>query len=82
MSKTIQLGLYFGALCPSISEQIKEQLNYADDVMLEFDKDADAITRLYGGGIITDSEKTKAHKRLTKQITKYLNGLKRADIET
>lgn len=72
----ITLNLHFGALHPNISEQIKEQLNYTDNTILEFDKDANAITRLYLGGVSTDSEKRKACKRLMKQITKYLNSLK------
>jgi len=71
----MELGLHFGALAPSISEQIKVHLNYADDEIEQFSKLGQEIIELYVCDIITDSEKTKACNRLMKKITKYLNNL-------
>ncbi len=60
----MKLGLCFGALSPSISEQIKEQLNYIDETVLGFDEDAKSLVRVYLGGLITDGENEKARKLL------------------
>ena len=68
----MRIGLHFGALTESVSKQLSEQFNTPIDLP-EFDKDAEALVRIYIRGIISDSENTKARKRLIKKITAYLN---------
>lgn len=63
MSETI--GLHFGALAPRPSKQVNLETNDA----AHFDKDADAIDRLYLRGILTTSETQRARQRLVNQIT-------------
>lgn len=68
----MKLYLHFGALTKSVSEQIKEQLNYTDKNLEQFDKDADALVRVHVRSIITDGDVAKARIRLNKAIAKYL----------
>lgn len=74
----MEIGIHFGALAPSVSEQVQKQLNYTDAKLLEFDKDANALVRVYMSGIITDGENRKARQRLMKQVTRHLNSLKKS----
>jgi len=67
------LELRFGALTKSVSEQLQEQFGDPNISLPEFDKDAEAIVRVYVRGIILDSESRKARKRLMKKIANYLN---------
>ncbi len=69
----MKLKLYFGALTESVSKQLQKQFNNPDFSLPEFDKDAEALVRVYVRGIISDSENEKARKRLMKKITNYLN---------
>ena len=69
----MKLELRFGAMTESVSEQVQRQYNEPTVDLPEFDKDADAITRVYVRGIITDAEAGKARQRLMKKITRYLN---------
>jgi len=73
----MKLELNIGALSPSISEQVKEQLNYTDGDIEYFSELGTSIVDLYINDIITSSEKTKACNRLMKKITKHLNSLKK-----
>ena len=59
------MDIVLGALCPKLSEQIPGLSEH-------YDRDADAITRLVIRGILTDSEATKARKRLLKRIERDL----------
>ena len=68
----MELKIHFGALASPISEQIRNQLNYTDDNIKHFDKDADALVRVHGRGIITDNDVRLGRIRLNKTITKYL----------
>jgi hypothetical protein len=68
-----EIALHFGALSPSVSEQLSEQgLTVTDEKFstLQWDKDAEAITRLYLRGLLTDSQKQAAHKKLFNKIKK------------
>ena len=64
-----KLDLKLGAMCTSIREQVKEQLDYSDDTIPWFDKDSKALLHLYIRGIITDKEHKDASKRLMKKRT-------------
>lgn len=72
--KAETLELYFGALVPSINEQLVEQgiTNLGTDV-IDFQRAADAITYLVVHSYITDSEKQKSHRRLFKKIVAAVN---------
>lgn len=71
--ETGQLEIYFGALAPKVSEQIKAQGFSAEpDILEHWDKDAYAITRLHVRGCLSDAEVHKARRRLMRSITKKL----------
>ena len=67
----MRLELHFGALTDPVSKQLSEQFKTPIDLP-QFDKDADALVRVYVRGIISDSENKKARQRLMKKITAYL----------
>lgn len=69
-----RIELHFGALAPSLKEQLEPQLQgiqegIADEKLEHFQRDADAIVRLYVRGLIPDSIKASAYKKLAKNIT-------------
>ena len=57
------MQISFGALSPKLSEQIP-------GLPEQYDRDAEAITRLLVRGILTESETHKARKRLIKSFEK------------
>jgi predicted Ser/Thr protein kinase len=59
------MDIKLGALSPKLSEQIESLPEI-------FDKDADAITRLYIRGLLTDLETKKARKRLVKMANTWI----------
>lgn len=61
-------GIRFGAMAPKVSEQVAIPEDLADQV----DGNADAITRLYLHGLLTDSEARAARVRLLKKLDKDL----------
>jgi len=65
------IGIHFGALCPSIAEQLIEQgvVTIPDDIN-HFQEDADAVTRLVIRGLITDSQASAARRKLLKKIVR------------
>lgn len=66
-----KIQIQLGALCPNLSEQLKD---HAPADKLEFlDRIADSITLLSLHGIITESQVTQARKRLMKRIEKVLS---------
>ena len=70
-----KLELAFGALVPDLDEQLKNQgitKLGRPQFITEFQNDADAITRLGLRGLLVDSEKDKARKRLLGKIVEYL----------
>ncbi len=69
----MQLSLVFGALAKTVSQQVQEQFGDLAIDLPHFDEDAEALTRAYIRGLLTDSEIYKARKRLMKKITSYLN---------
>lgn len=62
-----KLNIRFGAMVPPLAEQIGEILNVDT-----YQKDADAVVRLYLRGVITDTEKQNANKRLFKMIEQQI----------
>lgn len=65
------IGIHFGALSPSVWEQLSEQGFTADEKDLKhWDQDAQAITRLHLRGMLTDSQKQAAQKKLFNRIKK------------
>jgi hypothetical protein len=72
MKRGKTIGLVFGALAEPILDQLREQgvrasiLSSVD--ALNFQKDADAITRLAVRGILPEAEKRAAHRRLLRRI--------------
>jgi len=63
-------GLHFGALAKPIADQLHEQgLKYDVDRLEQFQKDADAITRLAIRNYLPDSVKRNIHKKLLRFIT-------------
>ena len=69
-----KLSLVYGALCPSISKQLKKQKLKFDPKKVEvFEKEAEAILRLrFGTGILTDSMAHKCRQKLHNAITKHV----------
>lgn len=59
------MDVHFGALCPKLIEQVGD-LPSID----QFQKDADAIVRLYLRGLIPDKIKQDCNKKLFKKIEK------------
>lgn len=65
----MKLLLEFGAMAPDISQQLAYQgLTAKARAIAHWQKDADAITRLSVRGMLSDSEKSKARRRLLKTI--------------
>lgn len=65
------VALHFGAMAPSISEQLEGQGLTAEPAdLLHWQKDADAITRLTVRQMLPESQAHAARKRLMKKIAK------------
>lgn len=61
--------LRFGALAPDIKKQLASQGLYLPPVSADrFQVLANAVTQLYIAGIISESAKVAAHKKLMKRI--------------
>ncbi len=67
----MKLEICFGLLADSISKQVSSQLG-SQIKLPYFDEDAKAIARLYIRGLITDSEKERARRKLIKKIIAHL----------
>jgi len=64
------LVLYFGALAKPLTRQLHDQgLKYDAERLEQFQKDADAITRLAIRNYLPDSVKRNIHKKLLRFIT-------------
>ena len=76
----MNIGLHFGALSDSVTDQLKQQnVNFDISKAKQFDKMADALTTLHLGGILTDSMRHKCNAKLHAKIVKHVcekNGLK------
>lgn len=70
-----KIGLSFGCLCPPLRKQLKIQsidVNKLEDLP-KWETLRHSISMCAAHGIITDSEREKAYKRLMKMIMKELN---------
>lgn len=63
------ISLVFGAISPSIQKQLAKQ-RIKISLSPHWQKDADAISRLYVRGLLTDSQVHSARGKLLKQIAK------------
>ena len=74
MSKKLQLR--FGALCPAIKDQLKEQdFLFGKDEVKYFQEDADAITRLRVRGYLPDSQLDKIRQKLVNRVSEHIESL-------
>jgi len=62
------MKLRFGAMVPSLREQIGFDLKNLD----QYQKDADAIVRLFLRDLLSDSKKQECNRRLLKRIEKAI----------
>jgi hypothetical protein len=70
--------LQFGALCPPLEEQLRTQGLTLDLVPMSrhhLQRDIDEVTRLAIRGVITESERNRARKRLMQTIKNHLKPL-------
>jgi hypothetical protein len=69
----MKLSLSFGAIVPSIYEQlIAAGFKVTRSQIDPFQHDAEALSRLTVRGIMTQKESDKSYERLIKSIAKYL----------
>ena len=70
---TDQIEMRFGALSPSISEQLKAQnVEFDPEACALWEKASDAISLLAVHGFLTNRERHAANKRLFTRIRKAL----------
>ena len=72
------IKISFGALSPPIGEQLRDQGFKLDLTPLSrelLQQDNDQVTRLFIRGILTESETSKARKRIFKIISKQAKPL-------
>lgn len=68
------MKLVFGAMCPSIENQLTEQgVKFKSRTIDNFQRCSEAIIRLRIQGILNLSDCKKAEQRLFNKISKYLN---------
>jgi len=71
---TESITLVFGALVKPIGEQLSAQsVELAPEKIERFEKMAHAITMLYLNGMIPESARDNARKKLMKQISKEIH---------
>lgn len=73
MGQKKELGIYFGAISDAIGVQLSQQgFKYDQKVVEQFEKDADALTRLRMRGLLTDSITDNINKKLFKKIERHV----------
>lgn len=69
----VQFGLSFGALAPTIKEQLLTmQFDFNEHEVEWFDKYKLAINYLFFADLLTDKEKDKVQAKLFKRIEKHI----------
>ena len=69
--KRMKLHIVFGAMCPSIQEQlVRHGIRKSKKMIQPIQMDADAIVRLNIRGILPDSSAMKARIRLLRKLIK------------
>lgn len=67
----MRLWISFGLTCPPLQEQIEEAgFGAQKKLVKQWQKDSEAITRLYINRLLTHAEKQRAQERLFKAICK------------
>lgn len=64
----MKFSITFGALAPPLSEQLPDGAKIKRMDLIHFQKDADAITRLFVLGLMTNTGANAARKRLMQKI--------------
>ena len=64
----MKLSMSFGALAPPLAEQLPDGAKIKRTDLIHFQKDADAITRLFVRGYLSDAGTSGARKRLMQKI--------------
>ena len=75
---TRNLHIQFGALCPPIDEQLRDQglrLDLEPLARHMLQRDTNEVTRLFGRGILTEAEAHKARRRIMQIIKKQAKPL-------
>lgn len=63
----MKLGISFGALAPKIADQLREQgVTAPKDIIIQAQKDTDAIARLSVRGMLSDAATQSARRRVLK----------------
>lgn len=70
----MSVEIRFGGMSPKISQQLRGK-GLSLKVLRQFDKDADAITRLYVRGFLTNRECSAARTRLGRKITQLIEAV-------
>lgn len=70
---TKKFEIQFGALCPPLSQQIVAAGSKVPSDVDLLQQDADEISRLYIRGLLSDSESTRARKRLMARIVRNVS---------
>ncbi len=72
--ETKQIGLGFGVLSPTISEQLKKQgFKFDKEKIKHFQEEANAINTLrFGSGLLTDSMVNKIVPKLYKKVVAHV----------
>ena len=67
-----KIGIHFGALAPPIEEQLAEQeiIGLDQNILAIWQEAADSISFLYLHDVLTDGQRTAAHKKLMNKISK------------
>lgn len=76
--KSKSFSIQFGALCPPLGEQLRDQgltLDLDPVRRMYLQRDIEEVTRLSIRGVITESERDRARKRLMQTIKKHLKPL-------
>lgn len=70
----MKVTIDFGAMAPTLSKQLaKIGLSLSRDTLKIIQRDADAITRLYMRGLLSDSQTLTARRKLMKMLMATLN---------
>lgn len=67
----MSVEIRMGGMSPKISQQLRGK-GLPMQMLRHFDKDADAITRLYVRGFLTNRECSASRERLAKKITQLI----------
>lgn len=71
-----KITIHFGALADPIGKQLSKQgLSYTIKVIGEFQKDADAVTRLKWNKLIAEKEANKVRNKIYRKVKSHVQKL-------